>query len=204
MMKKILYLTFIIAGFLTACSSKTGKEWFDSAEAKFNKNDYQGAIKDYDEAIEMESGNTQAIFHRGNTKTCVSDFKGAIADYSLVLKLDSLDPNAYSCRANCKKLTGDFAGAIPDFTKALKLKIADTAKVFLLRGSCRVEVGDLPGALVDLNKAIELTPKSPDAYFYRGKLKIASGLKSEACADLKQASALGKKEADELMRKNCN
>ncbi|MEI7981074.1 MAG: tetratricopeptide repeat protein [Bacteroidota bacterium] len=202
-MKKIFYLALVMFNFITACSNESSQELLGSGDAKAKAGEFKAAISDYDKAIEQDPGNIQAIFHRANTKTCITDFAGAIEDYSKVIQLDPKDANAYSCRGNSKRITCDYKGAIADFDNAIKFNIREPAKVYQLRGFCKMGTSDMNGAMTDLDKAIELNPKLPDAYLYRGKLKLKNGVLTEACADLATASGLGQKEADDLIKKNC-
>ena len=57
-------------------------------------------------------------------------------------------------------------------------------------------------ALSDLNAVILMDSKNTRAFFYRGKLKKYMNDIPGSCADLKQASLLGEKLAQDLMIKN--
>ncbi|MDP1622343.1 MAG: hypothetical protein Q8M08_08380 [Bacteroidales bacterium] len=201
-MKKILSLAVVIMYILTACSSKTSKELYESAEAKAKAGNYKDAIADYDKAIEKDTTiNIVAIWHRGNTKTMVKDYQGAVSDYSIVIEKLPKNANAYMCRATGERMLNNFAKAIADLDKAIQYDSVN-AKAYHLRGFCKMNTGNNE-AFADLNKAISLDPKLTEAYLDRGQLYLKSGLTQEACADLTMASQLGNSVAVELVKKNC-
>ena len=54
---------------------------------------------------------------------------------------------------------------------------------------------------MDYNKAIELFPSYADAYYSRGQAYGRLGNYKQAVADMKIAANLGKKEAQDVLRK---
>jgi tetratricopeptide (TPR) repeat protein len=56
--------------------------------AKFEKEDYAGALKDYDICIRLDPKMAQAFVNRGIVKHKLEDARGAIPDYDMAIKLD--------------------------------------------------------------------------------------------------------------------
>ena len=54
--------------------------YFYRAFAKYDLEDYKGAIEDYTKAIEHDPKNSSAFANRGNRKSTINDYKGAIED----------------------------------------------------------------------------------------------------------------------------
>ncbi len=77
--------------------------------AKEAKGDHDGAIADYNRAIELAA--KLAIF-------CVD---GTIADYNRAIELDPKQPRAYMNRGFAKQAKDDVDGAIADYNRALEL-----------------------------------------------------------------------------------
>ena len=77
--------------------------------AKQAKGDHDGAIADYNRAIELAAKVT--IF-------CVD---GTIADYNRAIELDPKQPRAYMNRGFAKQAKDDVDGAIADYNRALEL-----------------------------------------------------------------------------------
>ena len=48
---------------------EAAEKYFKLGEQKYNKKDYQGAIADYDKAIELNPKYARAYYNRGNSKT---------------------------------------------------------------------------------------------------------------------------------------
>ncbi len=65
----------------TVVAQDKSKDFLNQGLAKFNKGDYEGAIKDYDEAIRLQPDYADAYYNRGNAKRALGDNQGAIQDY---------------------------------------------------------------------------------------------------------------------------
>lgn len=165
-------------------------DWFDRAQAKYNLNDYQGAIADYTEAISLKSDFVNAYSNRGLAKYNLDDYQGAIADYNKAISLKSDIGEVYFNRGLARGKLEDYQGALVDFTKANKLK-PDNAEIYYNRGLTKGKLQDFQGALADFTKTIKLMPDAEEAYYNRGIAYLGLGLKSKARADLMRAIELG-------------
>ncbi len=66
-MKKIV--SFIVGGMLIAsCNNQDTRFLDESGDAKYDKQDYKGAVADYTKAIEANANDTDAYNGRGNAK----------------------------------------------------------------------------------------------------------------------------------------
>lgn len=74
-------------------SELTAEEWFNSAYNKGESGDYQGAIADYNQAINIKPDHALAYNNRGNAKSDLGDYQGAIADYNQAAQLYSQQGN---------------------------------------------------------------------------------------------------------------
>src|SRR3989338_3794042 len=88
---------------------------------KVRSGDYEGAIKLFDKAINMDDENILAYFQRGRAKAGMNNFKGAIADFDTVIEFEPDYAPAYMDRAEAKKKIGDENGAKQDMDRAVKL-----------------------------------------------------------------------------------
>jgi len=52
------------------------EEYYDSGVEKANSGDYEGAIKDYDKAIEINPKHAEAYYNRGLAKAYLGDYRG--------------------------------------------------------------------------------------------------------------------------------
>lgn len=89
--------------------------------AKQDKGDLEGAIADYNRALELNPRYAPAYNNRASAKHDTGDLDGAIADLNRALELDPRDAAAYSNRAAAKGKKGDLDGAIADLNLALNL-----------------------------------------------------------------------------------
>jgi tetratricopeptide (TPR) repeat protein len=83
--------------------------------------DIQGALSDYNRAIELNPQNAQAYLSRALIKALeFKDIQGAKADLDQVIKLDPKNMFAYLNRGMLKRILQDRAGAIEDIRKAVQ------------------------------------------------------------------------------------
>ena len=160
--------------------------------AKRYKGDYDGAIADYNKAIELFTDNNdkaRTCNNRGISKSEKGDYDGAIEDYTRAIELKPDFAAAYINRGNAKDDKGDYDGAIEDYTRAIELN-PDYAKAYNNRGNAKNDKGDHDGAIADYNKAIELKPDYANAYNNRGIAKDELKDYDGAIADYSKAIEL--------------
>lgn len=95
--------------------------FFQRGLAKYEQQNYQGALAEFNQAIEIDSGHPDAYIYRGDVKEKLEDNRGAIADYNQAINLDSTHPKAYYRRGNVLRKVGDNWGAIADYNQAIRL-----------------------------------------------------------------------------------
>ena len=191
--------------------SKDAAAYANRGVAKLQKRDWDGAIADFNRALQFDPKLAKAYLDRGIAKTNKGDRDGAIADYNRALQLDPRLATAYQARGIAKLQKNDFDGAIADFDRALqfdpKLAKAYVDRGLAKRGKCELTtyggVGDfvsdytfgsrkvlkreLVGAIADFNRALQLDPKNANAYRNRGIAKIELGDLNGAIADYNRA-----------------
>ena len=89
--------------------------------AKASLSDFEGAISDYNQALEINPNSARAYNNRGNAKEKLRDIKGAISDYDQALGINPNYTYAYNNRGNAKRNLRDFEGAISDYNLALEI-----------------------------------------------------------------------------------
>jgi tetratricopeptide (TPR) repeat protein/V8-like Glu-specific endopeptidase len=175
----------------------TADDYFLSAYQKSEKNDFRGALTDYNLAISLNPKYSAAYNNRGNLKGDLNDPQGALADYDQAISLNPQNALAYNNRGVLKKQKlNNPQGALTDYNLAISLnpKYADA---YNNRGNLKDDLNDLQGALADYNRAISLNPKFASAYYNRGILKKEKLNDPQgALADYDQAISLNPKYAD--------
>lgn len=106
----------------------------------------------------------------GNLAKCIDDLQAAI-------KLDSRNSSGFSALALAYVDSHDYDQAIEYLSRAIESNPAN-ATYYSYRGICYYRKGELFArqCLGDLNKCIQLDGGDPQAYFYRGAVRLALSL----------------------------
>ncbi len=158
--------------FTVAIAETTGRgsvNSFASALRKYQKGDYQGALADYDRAIQFNPKNANAYYNRGLLKaTKLQDYQGALADYDRSIKLKPTNDEAYNNRGNLKvESLKDYQGALLDYNRAIELR-SQNANAYYNRGVLKYTfLTDRPGGIADLQQAAKLAQKQGKAEDYQ-------------------------------------
>ncbi len=80
---------------------------------------------------------------------------------------------------------------------------AESEQFYIQRAIRKADSKDWYGGISDLTKAIEINPNSATAYEGRGLMKGVIGDEVGACLDVKKASLLGSKSANQTFNEKC-
>ena len=100
---------------------ETDLDYKQRGNAKYNKGDLDGAILDWDKAIELNPKYADAYYNRGIAKSDKGDLDGAILDYDKAIELNPKFALAYYNRGLAKKDKGDLDGSKKDIIRAREL-----------------------------------------------------------------------------------
>jgi tetratricopeptide (TPR) repeat protein len=140
---------------------------------KYKKQDIQGALADYNRAIQLNPNSAVAYNYRGLLKkNKLQDIQSALADYNRAIQLDPNFALTYSNRGFLKEdKLQDIQGALADYNRAMQLN-PNFALAYNNRGLLKAnKLRDIQGALADYNRAIQLDPNLALTYSNRGVLK---------------------------------
>ena len=157
--------------------------------AKIYKGDYQGAIADYNLALQINPNNPDIYYQRGIAYFNLNNTKAALDDFNQVIRLNPKNYRGYVGRGNAYGNKKEYDRAIADFNQALKLN-SNYAKAYIGRGNAYYYKGDYNSALVNQNQALKLDPNDAAAYNGRGWAYYAKGDYDRAIADQNQALKL--------------
>jgi tetratricopeptide (TPR) repeat protein len=123
MMKSRLLPLLLLICLAVACTSKKEKaqQHFKSGKTQFYRNDWNGALEEFNKAVEYDPSFDQAWYFRGNVKFSLTDLQGAMEDYNTCIELNSGFAEAYNNRAQIKFIEGDKDGSCADWKKAHEL-----------------------------------------------------------------------------------
>jgi tetratricopeptide (TPR) repeat protein len=155
-------------------SDETSKEKAESLRISGDeyrmKNQFDEAIKKFEEAIKLDPDSVLAWQGRGSAYRGKGEYDNAIADFT---KAIGIEPTAFACqtRGECYRMKKEYDKAIADLTEAINLN----ASSFSLgcRGAAYISTGQKQKAIADLERAVGMN--SYDS-FAKDQLKKARSL----------------------------
>jgi lipoprotein NlpI len=184
---------------VVACSSALQTGRFDAparslvhftrGDAQFDLGNYERAIADYDEAIQLNPEFAAAYRNRGESYLRLGHFDRAVVDQTRAIYLDPSDATAFYGRGNAYYLSGETDLAIADYDAAIVLD-PGYAFAYNNRGSAYGGKGDLEKAIANYNDAVRLQPKDPLAYNNRAFTLLIAGEYARAISDYDVAIGL--------------
>ncbi|MBQ6296972.1 MAG: tetratricopeptide repeat protein [Selenomonadaceae bacterium] len=129
----------------------------EEANKLYYVEDYQGAIKIYNEAIKLKPNWDLAYNNRGLAYgvSFPFQFERAIQDFNKAIELNTNFATAYHNRGFTYSDLGQYERAIKDFNKAIELN-PNNSYSYYNRGKCYQALGDEEKAQADFAKAKEL------------------------------------------------
>ncbi|MBW4671854.1 MAG: tetratricopeptide repeat protein [Cyanomargarita calcarea GSE-NOS-MK-12-04C] len=134
---------------------------YRQGEDKARRGDYQGAIADFSQFLQIYPKGIKAYYSRGLARQNLGDYKGAMTDFDLYLKFNPNDAEARSNRGLMRSQLGDYKGAIADYSQAMSINpdyaVADSEQVFS-------ELENKPEVSVNYTQSLQLNPTNPKVY----------------------------------------
>ena len=156
--------------------------------AKFRLGDYEGALDDFNKALDRDPQDAAAYKNRGLTRQQLGDLDGAVASFNQALKLKR-SPDFLNARGAALFGKGEYASAAADFTAAVGLD-PGFAKAYLNRGLAFHFLRRFVEAKADFDTFIRLQPSNPLGFNDRAALFEDQDKVDEAIADYTTAIAL--------------
>ncbi len=180
----------------TAQAGQDAKAHYDNGKVLFEQGDYEQAIVEFTQAIEMGyEPAAEAYAFRGIAYAENDDNERAMADCSQALELDPQEARGYNCRGEVYFYKEDYERAMADFSKAIELEPQEVL-AYYNRGNTYAWKGDYERAIADYNKAIELDPQYANAYFGRGVSYSWKGDYDQAITNYNKALELDPQNAE--------
>ncbi|MDB5977084.1 MAG: tetratricopeptide repeat protein [Nevskia sp.] len=170
----------------------------ERARAHAQKQEYDAALRDFDQAIAIAPEESWIYSFRGLMQGQRLAYAQAIADFTRAIELDPKNAAAYLNRGEALSISGEVARAIEDMNKALALdpKLKDG---YLARAEIYQRTGDTHKALADLDQALALNPDSADARAARCAVRLSLKQTKPALTDCDAAITLAPDDAAPLI-----
>jgi tetratricopeptide (TPR) repeat protein len=160
----IIGLTTVLSGVTPAVQAlptqtlivqKSAQDLFNRGLEKYKGGDFDAAIADYTEAIQVNPNVAEVYVARGNAFYDRGDKQAALQDYNQALRLNSNYAAAYVERGNARDDLGDSKGALEDYTQAIQIS-PNLAEAYDNRAVTHIRLGNNQEAIADLEKAVQL------------------------------------------------
>jgi tetratricopeptide (TPR) repeat protein len=191
------HLAVALPGHNILVSQKTNlaSQYINRALDKLRQHDWQGAIADATQAIQLGAKSADAYAVRALARSKLKDYQRAIADATQAIRLDPKNPFGYISRAIARNHLNDSQGAIADATQAIRLN-PKFALSYRTRADARIELGDYQGAIADATQTLQIEPQNTLAYGIRAAAYLGSKNFQNAITDATRAIQLNSKFTD--------
>jgi tetratricopeptide (TPR) repeat protein len=142
--------------------------YYDRGNAYKSRKDYDHALADYTEAINLDPQNAHAYLNRGWVYAVKNDPAHSIADSTKSIELDPSNPLAYLNRGVAYRFQRNYVASIADYNEAFKLG-ADAAHSYVDRGLAYAGANEYDKALADYNEAMKRGPADAPTLWARGE-----------------------------------
>ncbi|WP_228037240.1 tetratricopeptide repeat protein, partial [Cuspidothrix issatschenkoi] len=174
-----------LCGYLESLSFYDADKYISLGDECINNLDYQGAITNYSQALQLNPENAEIYFKRAETHHQLGNFRDAINDYSQAIYINPKDAYSYNNRGIIYEKFGYIDYAINDYEKALKINPKE-AVVYLnlaityynLDVDCNYYnyIINRDELIINyLNQALNINPNFYKAYYLRGKVRFQIG-----------------------------
>ncbi len=171
---------------------QTANEWYLNAMRLKRERDFEGAIREFSNAISMEPEEPIYYLNRGVTLSFLEQFEQAIDDFDRTLELDPGFVSAYTARGAARRRTSDLEGALADFDLAISVSHTDEkvenaiarSSAYLHRGSLLLRLGRTEEAIQQLDEALSEStfPLLYMLHTVKGHALLVAGRNNEAIA----------------------
>jgi tetratricopeptide (TPR) repeat protein len=154
-------------------ATNNGEAYIEQAWLKKSKKDYQGALADFNLAIQTNPNNTEFYSYRAWFKQERKDYQGALADFNLAIQINPSDANLYNRRALLKFDIKDYQGAFVDSNRAIQINPSG-ASLYAERGrmKARLKLKDRSSVIKDWEQAAKLYQQQGNTTSYEAMLSL--------------------------------
>ncbi len=164
--------------------------------------DKKDKIKSYDQLLEKNPDQIEALVQRAALYYNQGDYTTAIRDYSQILQLKEYNDDYWLSRGMAYLRIRNFEKAMADINQAIKIN-PENEKAWFNRGNIWHQQRQFSKAINDYSQAIFYRHDYAMAYYNRGMSQLSLKQKQQACLDLQEALNLGIIDAKKILAKQC-
>ena len=153
------------------------------------KSNWDAAITELNQAIELSPDNNWAYTLRGEAYARKGDLDKAIQDLNEGVRLGPKEPNSYHYRGMTYALRREWDKAIADYTQAVRLG-EDDASIYFSRAAAYMANEKWDDAIRDFDKCVMLDSTIGSTFAYRAAVYSKKGDFGKAMDDLNEALRL--------------
>jgi len=167
-------------------------EHYNKGVMFFNRNDYDTAILEFTDAINLDQNFAEAYAYRAWAKNRTSNPDQGIIDADKAIKINPQLALAYFCKGTAYYNKKDYDKAITELTQSIRIN-PDYKEAYNNRALAYYYKKNYDKAIADYDQAIKIDKNYALAYFNRGSAWEKKGDKKKADADYAKAKQLGYK-----------
>ncbi|HSV87648.1 MAG TPA: tetratricopeptide repeat protein [Bacteroidales bacterium] len=152
-------------------NSQSAANLLEKAWEKFNKKEYEEAIGLFDQLVEKDENQVEAIYGRACAYCRNEEFESALKDLNSLIKIDGRHFRAYHVRGLIKGAEEKYKDAIKDFEKVISLS-KDNQEAWLDLGGAYLMLQDYTTASMAFEKAIDLDKACPHGWYGKGVVAL--------------------------------
>ncbi|MFB2878872.1 tetratricopeptide repeat protein [Floridanema aerugineum] len=146
------------------------KEFYNQGVEKAKNRDKQGAIENFNQAIQLNPKYAQAYYERADARFHLADYKGSLEDATQAIQLNPNYAEAYKRRCGVEANLKNYQAAIEDCTQAIKINPV-YGEAYVNRASTYYAMGEHQKSMEDATQAIRLNSQDTLAYIVRGLVR---------------------------------
>lgn len=172
-----------------AVAELKAKEWIDKGVAFMNAENYEGALRAFNNAVERDPTNSWAYIDKGWALNTLGDYYQALKEFNRAAEIDPQNPWIYANRGASYNSLENYQQGLLDEEKAISLD-ATISWAYIYRGWAYLGLGKINQALADFNKAAQMDPKNPYVYHMRAWAHNGLGNKRQTLEDFDKSLSL--------------
>jgi len=172
-----------------AVAELKAKEWIDKGVAFMNAENYEGGLRAFNNAVEMDPTSSWAYIDKGWALNTLGDYYQALKEFNRAAEIDPQNPWIYANRGASYNSLENYQQGLLDEEKAISLD-ANISWAYIYRGWAYLGLGKFNQALADMNKAAQMDPKNPYVYHMRAWAHNGLGNKRQTLEDFDKSLTL--------------